>query len=63
MGDVVGMKKQRWAEKGVEYEAVITGNPRLIRDVHRLEVLATAHRTASNGRMFVSQPGSMLALR
>jgi hypothetical protein len=54
MGDVVGMTQQRRVEKGVDYEAVITGNPRLIPDAHQLEALVTDYRAAIDGRVFVS---------
>lgn len=58
--DVVEMKKQRWAEKGVDYELVLQGRLKLIPDSDRLVGIAADHKDAINGRMFFTkkQPDS-----
>ncbi|WP_409523310.1 nucleotidyl transferase AbiEii/AbiGii toxin family protein [Nitrincola sp. MINF-07-Sa-05] len=50
--DVVEMKKQRWAEKGVDYELALRGQLKLIPDGERLAGIADDHRDAIQGRMF-----------
>lgn len=49
---VVEMKKQRWAEKGVDYELALQGGLKLIPDVERLAGIAADHKAAILGRMF-----------
>ncbi|MCB0256952.1 MAG: nucleotidyl transferase AbiEii/AbiGii toxin family protein [Anaerolineae bacterium] len=56
MNDVVEMKKQRWAEKGVDYEAVLDGKMKLIPDPDRLAGIQEDHNEAIQGRMFYTQP-------
>lgn len=50
--DVVEMKKQRWAEKGVDYELVLQGGLKLVPDAKRLVDIAADHKAAILGRMF-----------
>ena len=50
--DVIEMKKQRWAEKGVDYELALQGELKLVPDAKRLASLALDHRAAIQGRMF-----------
>ncbi|WP_191968542.1 nucleotidyl transferase AbiEii/AbiGii toxin family protein [Cellvibrio sp. KY-GH-1] len=52
MIDVVEMKKQRWAEKGVDYEAALRGEIKLIPSAERLSGIASDHEAAVDGRMF-----------
>lgn len=56
MRDVVEMKRQRWAEKGVDYEAVLRGEIQLIPDAERLAGIAKDHQAAIQGGMFYEQP-------
>lgn len=50
--DVVEMKKQRWAEKGVDYELALQGQLKLVPDAQRLAGIAADHKDAIQGRMF-----------
>lgn len=50
--DVVEMKKQRWPEKGVDYELVLKGQLKLIPSTQRLKEITTDHKDAIQGRMF-----------
>lgn len=50
--DVVEMKKQRWAEVGVDYELVLRGELKLIPEGERLVKLVADHKAALEGRMF-----------
>lgn len=50
--DVVEMKKQRWPEKGVDYELVLKGQLKLVPDADRLSEIEKDHRDAIQGRMF-----------
>jgi hypothetical protein len=50
--DVVEMKKQRWAEKGVDYELALQGRLKLVPDSERLAGIAADHKDAIQGRMF-----------
>ncbi|MEX0624211.1 nucleotidyl transferase AbiEii/AbiGii toxin family protein [Saccharospirillum sp.] len=50
--DVVEMKKQRWAEKGVDYELALQGELKLVPDAERLAGIAADHKAAIQGRMF-----------
>lgn len=52
MNDVVEMKKQRWPEVGVDYEAALRGEIKLIPCAKRLAELAADHEAAIQGRMF-----------
>ncbi|RLA01990.1 MAG: hypothetical protein DRQ47_07380 [Gammaproteobacteria bacterium] len=56
MVDVVEMKAHRWAEKGVDFAAVLDGGLKLIPSDNRLRQIAQDHMTAINGRMFFSEP-------
>lgn len=56
MLDVVEMKKQRWAEAGVDYDAVLSGALKLIPDTDRLAEIAKDHEAAIVGGMFYSDP-------
>lgn len=62
MRDVVEMKKQRWPEKGVDYEAALRGEIKLIPDAERLAGIADDHKAAIQGRMFYGQPDSFDAI-
>lgn len=53
--DVVEMKKQRWAEKGVDYELALQGRLKLVPDYERLAGIADDHNDAIQGRMFFNQ--------
>jgi len=50
--DVVEMKKQRWAENGVDYELALQGELKLVPDAKRLAGIAADHQAAVQGRMF-----------
>ena len=50
--DVVEMKKQRWAESGVDYELALQGELKLVPDAERLAGIAADHKAAIQGRMF-----------
>ena len=50
--DVVEMKKQRWAEKGVDYEAALRGELKLVPNADRLSEIAKDHASSVEGRMF-----------
>jgi len=56
MSDVVEMKKQRWPEKGVDFEEVSRGNLRLIPSSDRLKEITQDHQAAIDGGMFFSVP-------
>lgn len=56
MKDVVNMKKQRWPEKGVDYEAVLRGELQLVPEKNRLAAIATDHQEAIDGGMFFKIP-------
>ena len=50
--DVVEMKKQSWSEKGVDYEAALRGELKLLLDADRLAEIAKDHESSIKGRMF-----------
>ena len=54
--DVVEMKKQRWAEKGVNYEDALNGKLQLIPEQQRLNAISLDHQTAIDGGMFFNEP-------
>jgi len=56
MRDVVEMKKQRWPEKGVDYEAVLRGEIQLVPNAERLTDITKDHEAAIQGGMFYGQP-------
>ena len=56
MADVVAMKSQRWAQKGVTFEAVLKGQLVLVPEGERLEQIAADHTAAIKGRMFFGVP-------
>ena len=56
MSDVVEMKRQRWAQKGVNYEAIFNGKLQLIPAKDRLDTIAADHHKAIDGGMFFSTP-------
>ena len=56
MRDVVEMKKQRWAQSGVNYDEVPKGQLRLIPEPERLKTIAKDHQDSVNGRMFFTRP-------
>lgn len=56
MKDVVEMKTQRWAEKGVDFFAAASGGLLLIPNKERLVTIAKDHQDAINGGMFFTQP-------
>ncbi|MCW8885331.1 MAG: nucleotidyl transferase AbiEii/AbiGii toxin family protein [Motiliproteus sp.] len=58
MHDVVKMKKQRWAESGVNYEEAATGKLKLVPDAARLGPIAKDHEESVNGSMFFTRPDS-----
>ncbi|WP_444899874.1 nucleotidyl transferase AbiEii/AbiGii toxin family protein [Microbulbifer sp. VAAC004] len=57
MEDVVTMKSARWSEKGVEFEAVLRGELKLIPDQNRLALLTADHEESLEGGMFLQDPG------
>lgn len=59
---VIEMKKQRWAEKGVDYELARTGSLRLIPGAIRLAGIAKDHEDAIQGRMFLQRPDNFQAI-
>jgi hypothetical protein len=56
MADVVAMKSQRWAQKGVAFEAVLKGQLVLVPERDRLDQIAADHKEAIEGRMFFGVP-------
>ncbi|MDP2522960.1 nucleotidyl transferase AbiEii/AbiGii toxin family protein [Neptunomonas phycophila] len=50
--DVVEMKKQRWPEKGVDYELILKGQLKLIPEADRLAGISVDHKESIEGRMF-----------
>ncbi len=56
MTDVVAMKGQRWAQKGVDFEEVLDGQLVLVPEGERLNQIATDHSDAIEGRMFFGVP-------
>jgi len=56
MQNVVEMKAQRWAEKGVDYGLVLSGELKLVPDEERLAGIAKDHQAAIDGGMFFSVP-------
>ena len=54
--DVVVMKKNRWAEKGVDYESALTGDLKLIPSSERLKEITKDHDEAVAGGMFYTAP-------
>ena len=56
MHDVVAMKTERWAQKGVDFEQVLNGELKLIPDSSRLAGIAEDHQTAIDGGMFFNTP-------
>jgi hypothetical protein len=62
MTDVVTMKSQRWAQKGVSFEEVLQGRLVLVPEGERLNQIAADHKTAIEGTV-MSQCGTWLVLR
>ena len=62
MRDVVEMKKQRWSEKGVDYEAALSGNLQIIPNEERLKTIKKDHQEAINGLMFFNTPDNFDAI-
>jgi len=58
MRDVIKMKKNRWPQKGVDFEDVSQGNLNLVPSIDRLKEIAQDHQAAINGGMFFSEPDS-----
>jgi hypothetical protein len=56
MTDVVTMKSQRWAQKGVIFEEVLEGRLVLVPEGERLNQIAADHKAAIEGRMFFGVP-------
>jgi len=56
MENVVEMKRDRWAQKGVNYEGAITGGLRLIPSDKRLIDIEKDHQNGVDCRMFFSEP-------
>lgn len=56
MTDVVTMKSQRWAQKGVTFEEVLEGRLILVPEGERLDQIAEDHNAAIEGRMFFGVP-------
>ncbi len=54
--DVVDMKKNRWAEKGVDYTKVLQGDLVLLPNKERLALLAKDHQEAVDGGLFYTTP-------
>lgn len=62
MTDVVAMKSQRWAQKGVTFEDVLKGQLVLIPEDDRLKQIAADHNAAIEGRMFFGVPDDFEAI-
>lgn len=62
MTDVVAMKSQRWAQKGVTFEEVLEGRLVLVPEGERLEQIAADHQAAIDGRMFFGVPDDFGAI-
>jgi hypothetical protein len=60
--DVVVMKKNRWAEKGVDYESVLTGSLELIPSSERFKEITKDHDEAVAGGMFYTSPSDFLEI-
>ena len=56
MTDVVTMKSQRWAQKGVTFEEALEGRLVLVPEGERLDQIAADHSAAVEGRMFFGVP-------
>ncbi|OHY82025.1 nucleotidyl transferase AbiEii/AbiGii toxin family protein [Marinobacter sp. AC-23] len=56
MKDVVAMKGQRWAQRGVSFEEVLDGRLILVPEGERLNQIAADHSDAIEGRMFFGVP-------
>ena len=56
MVDVVTMKSQRWAQKGVTFEDVLEGRLALVPEGERRDQIAADHAAAIEGRMFFGVP-------
>ncbi|MEH6550622.1 MAG: nucleotidyl transferase AbiEii/AbiGii toxin family protein [Pseudomonadales bacterium] len=62
MDDVIAMKQQRWAVKGVNYEMIKMGALQLIPNAERIEKIALDHSSAIKGGMFFSTPDSFTTI-
>jgi len=62
MKDVVEMKRQRWAETGVDFEAVLRGKLQLVPDGKRLRSIADDHQKAIKGGMFFTEPDDFASI-
>ena len=60
--DVVAMKSQRWAQKGVSFEAVLEGKLVLVPEDDRLDQISADHTAAIEGRMFFGIPDDFAAI-
>ncbi|MFC6674019.1 nucleotidyl transferase AbiEii/AbiGii toxin family protein [Marinobacterium aestuariivivens] len=56
MKDVVEMKRLRYSQRGVDYEAVLRGGLQLIPDDARLATIREDHQAAVEGGMFFAEP-------
>lgn len=56
MTQVVAMKSQRWAQRGVNFEAVLEGQLVLVPEDGRLQQIAADHTAAIEGKMFFGVP-------
>jgi hypothetical protein len=56
MADVVAMKSQRWAQRGVTFEEVLKGQLVLVPERDRLDQIAADHKVSIEGRMFFGVP-------
>lgn len=56
--NVIEMKKYRWANQGVDYEVILTGEILLIPDEKRVIDIAKDHENAIKGGMFFITPDS-----
>ncbi|MFA0811021.1 hypothetical protein [Microbulbifer epialgicus] len=57
MEDVVTMKSARWSEKGVEFEAILRGELKLIPNQKRLTIINADHDKSLEGGMSLQDPG------
>lgn len=62
MRDVVEMKRLRWAQSGVDYEAVLRGELQLVPEGNRLARVAEDHRQAMQGGMFFTKPDGFVSI-
>lgn len=62
MKNVVEMKAHRWAEKGVDYGLVLSGELKLVPNKERLSGISKDHQAAIDGGMFFSIPDDFDAI-